>query len=60
MLRESECPVIVLTYNIPVPKDVERPLGKGECREGADLATTEVAATSPPEIATTRTYLHQI
>ena len=28
--------------------------------EGADLATTEVATTSPPEIATTRTYIHQI
>ena len=28
-------------------------------KEGADLATTEVATTSPPEIATTRTYIHQ-
>ena len=26
--------------------------------EGADLATTEVATTSPPEISTTRTHLH--
>ena len=33
---------------------------EGTTREGADLATTEVATTYPPEIATTRTYIHQI
>ena len=37
----------------------ELPLSHG-LHEAADLATTEVATTSPPEIATTRTYIHQI